>query len=154
MGWAIFELGAVGFATRQKPYCVSIHELYRFHIHQDYGDIFRRFRTVFAPLLDPTSHLPRAPDHREARDHAVALVGDIDADQVAESAKARITTHQRPHLTAFENLKAVEVRPLLLPAPAAIATESDVEVEWNTHQPKLDGVEEKPFLQNCCSVLE
>lgn len=38
MGWAIFELGAVGFTTCQKPYCVSIHELYRFHI-QNYGYI-------------------------------------------------------------------------------------------------------------------
>ena len=105
-------------------------------------------------VLEPTGYLPRSPDHREARDHPLALVGDVDAEQVAESAKARITTHQRLQPAAFENLKAVEVRPLLLPAPAAIATESDVEVEWNTHQPKLVGVEEKQFLQNCRSVLE
>jgi len=118
-----------------------------------YAGTWRALGLIDRPL-EPTGHLPRSPDHREARDYAVALVGDIDADQVGESAIAHITTHERPHLAAFDNLKPVEVRPLFLPAPAAIATESDVEVKWDTHQSKLVGVEEQPFLQNCGSVLE
>ena len=43
----------------------------------------------------PTGHLPRSPDHREARDDAFALVTDPDADKIAQSAVACVATYQR-----------------------------------------------------------
>jgi hypothetical protein len=62
-------------------------------------------------LSPPPCHA-RAPHHREARVDTIAGIAWADADEIAQSAKPSIPTHQRAQPDAAHDLIAIQMSPV------------------------------------------